>query len=590
MSTGSNVADSAATTPAIEAAAATSTAKSQVPKKPTGIAPKPGLLDLMKWSPKLVNVTLSHLTSNHNKSISLPMALHGGIVNAFVNQQGGIVPPNLQLTLDSRLAQHDVADGPSSFGPRVTFTKHVANPPANFKEEWIDDTALDNPLVEPSAVPLFILTPKNLPAVNQNPKEVIMHLHGGGYIAGDAAGAGLTSAIATRLGRVVASVDYRLATQPAPWLREDRERVLSPNDTNVKTGGAPCPAAIQDALTAYLYLTQSLGYEEVVLTGDSAGGGLCIALQRYLCHERPHIQLRRRKHYRPNAPEPEQVILPKGMITFSPFLQTRDVSGASYAAYHKFDFISGERVAKFCDLYASLAPESSSAPTPDEAGLPRPTPLSGFIQLIPRLPLAPSIQESVGAYKPPIPITAVEQEVEESRFAREWIALRDVYATFPPAFVSVGDAECLGDEGIRFARMLDQLGRVGAVHTSSPLVPFTPTGIPPQPSKEQLHEALAQNARVCSPTRPEDLSARIATPTMPFDPQAAIKASGIVVDLTPNGSAVVKDELDIGLGKRHVWPILPWEGGDSGPIWHRMRLFADRLFTSTSTNRDRARL
>jgi acetyl esterase/lipase len=46
----------------------------------------------------------------------------------------------------------------------------------------------------------------------------------------------------------------------------------------------PFPAALQDALTAYLYLVQDLKIapNNIVLSGDSAGGNLAIALLRYI--------------------------------------------------------------------------------------------------------------------------------------------------------------------------------------------------------------------------------------------------------------------------------------------------------------------
>ncbi|KAF0317254.1 alpha beta hydrolase fold-3 domain containing protein [Colletotrichum asianum] len=46
----------------------------------------------------------------------------------------------------------------------------------------------------------------------------------------------------------------------------------------------PFPAALQDVITSYLYLTQTLGIpsQRIVLCGDSAGGNLVIGLLRYL--------------------------------------------------------------------------------------------------------------------------------------------------------------------------------------------------------------------------------------------------------------------------------------------------------------------
>lgn len=44
------------------------------------------------------------------------------------------------------------------------------------------------------------------------------------------------------------------------------------------------PAALQDALTAYCYLTQTMHVpaDRIVLSGDSAGGNLVLSLLRYL--------------------------------------------------------------------------------------------------------------------------------------------------------------------------------------------------------------------------------------------------------------------------------------------------------------------
>jgi acetyl esterase/lipase len=49
-------------------------------------------------------------------------------------------------------------------------------------------------------------------------------------------------------------------------------------------GQNPFPAALQDTLTSYLYLTRTLNIpaENIVLSGDSAGGNLVIAFLRYL--------------------------------------------------------------------------------------------------------------------------------------------------------------------------------------------------------------------------------------------------------------------------------------------------------------------
>ncbi|GEA87009.1 alpha/beta hydrolase fold domain-containing protein [Cellulomonas cellasea] len=84
----------------------------------------------------------------------------------------------------------------------------------------------------------------------------LLYLHGGGYVIGSArSGAGLAAALARRANAVAYSLDYRLAPEH------------------------PFPAAVEDGLAAYTGLLAA-GHEagEVVVAGDSAGGGLALAL------------------------------------------------------------------------------------------------------------------------------------------------------------------------------------------------------------------------------------------------------------------------------------------------------------------------
>ena len=86
--------------------------------------------------------------------------------------------------------------------------------------------------------------------------RVMLYLHGGGYIVGSAhAYASITTRYAKRLNCPVLVPDYRLAPEH------------------------PHPAALEDALEAYQYLLKE-GYkpENILLAGDSAGGGLSTAL------------------------------------------------------------------------------------------------------------------------------------------------------------------------------------------------------------------------------------------------------------------------------------------------------------------------
>jgi monoterpene epsilon-lactone hydrolase len=87
------------------------------------------------------------------------------------------------------------------------------------------------------------------------PRYVVLYFHGGVYVLGDAASsADLASQIGRRASAKVISVDYRLAPEH------------------------PYPAATDDALAAYEALLQSgTDPSDIVLAGDSAGGGLAIA-------------------------------------------------------------------------------------------------------------------------------------------------------------------------------------------------------------------------------------------------------------------------------------------------------------------------
>jgi acetyl esterase/lipase len=83
----------------------------------------------------------------------------------------------------------------------------------------------------------------------------LLYLHGGGYVLGSPrTHAGLTSELARRAGVRAVSLDYRLAPEH------------------------PFPAAVDDALAAYRALLEDgVRPTELVIAGDSAGGGLAIA-------------------------------------------------------------------------------------------------------------------------------------------------------------------------------------------------------------------------------------------------------------------------------------------------------------------------
>ena len=97
-----------------------------------------------------------------------------------------------------------------------------------------------------------------VPAGEPEPKDGgILYLHGGGYTAGGVEYArGFGSIMTEHTGYSTLCIEYRLA----------------PED--------PYPAALEDALTAYLYMLDNYAPEKIAVAGDSAGGGLCFCLMQ----------------------------------------------------------------------------------------------------------------------------------------------------------------------------------------------------------------------------------------------------------------------------------------------------------------------
>src|SRR5450755_4589822 len=87
------------------------------------------------------------------------------------------------------------------------------------------------------------------------PRHVVLYFHGGVYVMGDAAlAAELASQVGRRTQAKVISIDYRLAPEH------------------------PYPAAVDDGLAAYeALLDNGIDPSDIVLAGESAGGGLAVA-------------------------------------------------------------------------------------------------------------------------------------------------------------------------------------------------------------------------------------------------------------------------------------------------------------------------
>jgi acetyl esterase/lipase len=125
---------------------------------------------------------------------------------------------------------------------------------------------------------------------------VLLYLHGGGYMIGSAkAYAGLAAAIGKAAGMNVLVPDYRLGPEH------------------------PFPAPIDDAMTAYGWLVnQTTQARSIVVSGDSAGGGLTMALLH---------QLRER-----------QMAYPCGVSLISPWIDLK-MQGKSVASKAAVDLV-----------------------------------------------------------------------------------------------------------------------------------------------------------------------------------------------------------------------------------------------------------
>lgn len=155
-------------------------------------------------------------------------------------------------------------------------------------------------------------------------ETIVLHYPGGGFVVEVGHNSfGKAAATAMLAGGQAARfvwAQYRLASSP----------------------GGSFPAPLQDAVTFYAHIL-SLGYDpkNVVLSGDSAGGNVAIALLRYLT-------------------ETELLPLPRGVLTWSPWVQVtpqaeRDFNETNQAAT---DILTGEFLQWGSDAYRPKGPLS----------------------------------------------------------------------------------------------------------------------------------------------------------------------------------------------------------------------------------------
>lgn len=162
------------------------------------------------------------------------------------------------------------------------------------------------------------------------PDQGMLYLHGGGYVLGSPAShRRLVARLAETVGVAAFVVDYRLAPEH------------------------PFPAALDDAVAAWTALTAEVAPERVLVAGDSAGGGLALALA-----------LRLRDEGRP---------LPGALATLSAWTDLTGASETIRSLAHLEPMLPGERLVEVADLYRGAIAATHPLISPlhaDPTGLP----------------------------------------------------------------------------------------------------------------------------------------------------------------------------------------------------------------------------
>ena len=146
------------------------------------------------------------------------------------------------------------------------------------------------------------------------PGPVLLYMHGGGYVTGSIASSLMISMpLAEALSIPLFAFDYRLAPE------------------------YPYPAALEDALLAYHWLlSQGYNAQDIILLGDSAGGGLALATAMALRDEG----------------EP----LPAGLVLFSPWTDLTNTSPSHTAHANRDVMLTTAQLNRWAEAYAGDTP------------------------------------------------------------------------------------------------------------------------------------------------------------------------------------------------------------------------------------------
>lgn len=163
----------------------------------------------------------------------------------------------------------------------------------------------------------------------QTSLNILLYLHGGGYMACSPAGYRPITGAFAQYGLAVFAPDYRLAPEH------------------------PFPAAVEDALAVYQALLTTYTPEQIIVAGDSAGGGLALGMVL--------------------AAREAGIPLPAGLILFSPWTDLAGTGASITRNAQRESLLVAERLPEVAALYLQGADAKTPTASPlygDLANLP----------------------------------------------------------------------------------------------------------------------------------------------------------------------------------------------------------------------------
>jgi acetyl esterase/lipase len=163
-------------------------------------------------------------------------------------------------TVSTKLRELIAADPPSYWNrhPKTalewkTFVKELADATAPMLSALRERTGVTSTSGTMGGVPVYIITPKNLPA--EDADRVLLNFHGGGYVLGPGESGAMEAMLMAGIGgyRVIMP-DYRMVPDH------------------------PYPAAMDDAIAVYKELLKTIPAERIGVFGTSTGGGMTLAV------------------------------------------------------------------------------------------------------------------------------------------------------------------------------------------------------------------------------------------------------------------------------------------------------------------------